>query len=84
MEIKMNIKPKTYTKLVNFKISPEEYEILKAIADSEKKSASELFRMFIHEKGKPVLDDKYYEYIKFTDADIENEKFIKDCLEEDK
>ncbi len=55
----MNIKPKTYTKLVNFKISPEEYEILKAIADSEKKSASELFRIFIREKGvNPILIGK--------------------------
>jgi hypothetical protein len=58
MERKMNIKPKTYTKLVNFKISPEEYEILKAIADSEKKSASELFRMFIREKGQSYIDWK--------------------------
>ena len=51
----MNIRPKTYTKLVNFKISPEEYEILKAIADSEKKSASELFRLFIREKGQSYI-----------------------------
>ena len=54
----MNIKPKTYTKLVNFKISPEEYEILKAIADSEKKSASELFRIFIRERVNPILIGK--------------------------
>lgn len=53
----MNIKPKNYTKLVNFKITPEEYEILKAISDSEKTS-SELFRSFIHEKGKSYIEYK--------------------------
>jgi predicted DNA-binding protein len=50
----MNIKPKFYTKLVNFKISPEEYEILKAISEEEKKPASELFRDFIKEKQKEI------------------------------
>lgn len=54
----MNIKPKNYTKLVNFKITPEEYEILKAISDSEKKTSSELFRSFIHEKGKSYIEYK--------------------------
>lgn len=50
----MNIKPKIYTKLVNFKISPEEYEILKIISEEEKKSSSELFRDFINEKQREI------------------------------
>lgn len=54
----MNIKRKNYTKLVNFKITPEEYEILKAISDNEKKTSSELFRSFIHEKGKSYIEYK--------------------------
>lgn len=50
----MNIKPKVYTKLVNFKISPEEYEILRAISEEEKKPSSELFRDFIKEKQREI------------------------------
>ena len=46
----MNISPKIYTKVVNFKITPEEYEILKAVSDKEKTSSSELFRSFIKQK----------------------------------
>lgn len=50
----MNIKPKIYTKLVNFKISPDEYEILKLISEEEKKPASEIFREFIKEKQREI------------------------------
>ena len=56
----MNIKPKVYTKLINFKISPEEYELLRVISEEEKKTFSELFRDFIHdhEIGKSYIEYK--------------------------
>lgn len=50
----MNIKPKTYTKMVAFKITPEEYEILKVISEEEKKTSSDLFRTFIKQKQKEI------------------------------
>lgn len=46
----MNVSPKIYTKVVNFKISPEEYEILKAVSEKEQTSSSDLFRSFIKQK----------------------------------
>lgn len=55
----MNIKPKFYTKLVNFKISPDEYDILKSISEEEKKPASELFRDFIKEKQMQIEIAKF-------------------------
>lgn len=55
----MNIKPKTYTKQVLFKITPEDYEILKAITEEENTSSSELFRTFIREKQREI------EWVKF-------------------
>lgn len=50
----MNIKPKTYTKMVAFKITPEEYEILKVISEEEKRTSSDLFRSFIKQKQKEI------------------------------
>lgn len=50
----MNINPKVYTKLINFRISENEYEILKAISEEENKPASEVFRNFIREKQKQI------------------------------
>lgn len=47
----MNIKPKTYTKMVAFKISPQEYDILKIISEEQDKTASDLFRGFINQKA---------------------------------
>ena len=54
----MNIKPKTYTKLVNFKISPEEYEILKAIADSEKNQLPSCLEFSFVKRVNPILIGK--------------------------
>ena len=50
----MNIKPKTFTKMVAFKITPEEYEILKAISEEEKITASDFFRDCIREKQREI------------------------------
>lgn len=54
----MNIKPKFYTRLVNFKISPDEYNILKTMSEQEKKPASELFRDFLREKQMQIENGK--------------------------
>ena len=49
-----NNRPLIYSKQVLFKITPDEYEILKLISEEEKKPASELFRNFIKEKQREI------------------------------